>query len=131
MLRSLLLALTLLAAAAAGPAAAAQDFPPRPDPPRAVNDLADMLGPAEEERLERKLRAYTDTTSAAIVVVTVPTVEPYDIAQYGAQLGQEWGIGQQGLDTGLLLLVARDDRRMNISTGAPQLSSPSAPFREF
>jgi uncharacterized protein len=41
----------------------AQDFPEKPNPPRAVNDLAGVLSPGEEQALEQKLRNYTDTTS--------------------------------------------------------------------
>ena len=49
----------------------AQMLLPKPDPPRAVNDFAGVLNPSQNEALESKLRAFTDSTSNAIVVVIV------------------------------------------------------------
>jgi uncharacterized protein len=98
-------------------AALAQDIPPRPSPPRLVNDLADQLNGTEEAELERKLVAYNDSTSTQIAVVIVPTVEPYAIADYAFKLGREWGVGQEGKNNGIVLLWAPNDRKVFIATG--------------
>lgn len=95
----------------------AQEIPPRPNPPKLVNDLDNQLNPTEEAALEQKLVAYNDSTSTQIVVVIVPTVEPYAIADYAFKLGREWGVGQEGKNNGIVLLWAPTDRKVFIATG--------------
>jgi uncharacterized protein len=76
-----------------------------------------MLSSTEEQQLARKLTAFTDTTSTAVVVVTVRSLEGAPIADYAVALGREWGVGQEGTDNGVVLLVSRGDRQMFIATG--------------
>lgn len=82
-----------------------QNIPERPVPPRLVNDLAGMLKPGEVRNLEQKLVAFNDSTSTQIAIVTVPSLEGYDKADFAQQLAEKWGIGQKGLNNGLLILV--------------------------
>lgn len=112
-LRPLLVAL-LLAAHWAG---WAQQIPPRPNPPRLVNDLAGMMQPGEVQALEQKLVAYNDSTSSQIAVVTVPTLGDDDIANFAQQLYESWGIGQKGNSNGVLILVAEKERKARIQPG--------------
>jgi uncharacterized protein len=113
--------LFVVAAALAGlllvPGAQAQryDVPPRPDGP--VLDRARMLSGGEEAQLARKLTAFTDTTSTAIVVVTLPSLDGAPIAEYAVALGRAWGVGQAGKDNGVVVLVSRGDREVFIATG--------------
>jgi uncharacterized protein len=95
----------------------AQGIPPRPNPPRLVNDLAGMLQPQQVAQLERKLVAYNDSTSSQIAVVTVPTLGNYDIAGYAQQLYESWGIGQKNNNNGVLILVAQQERKVRIQPG--------------
>lgn len=95
----------------------AQKLPPRPNPPRAVNDLAQVLTSGQESSLENRLRTFNDTTSSAIVVVTLQSTGGQEIAAYAVDLAHEWGIGRSDVDNGILLLVAVKDRNVNISTG--------------
>ena len=95
----------------------AQDIPEPMRPARAVNDFADMLSQEEQAQLERKLRNYNDSTSSALVVVTVPNTGGMDIARYTTELAHKWGVGEGELDNGLVILVSRNDKRINISTG--------------
>ncbi|MBC6610300.1 TPM domain-containing protein [Hymenobacter sp. BT507] len=97
--------------------ATAQSIPPRPNPPRLVNDLAGMMSADEVAQLERKLVAYDDSTSSQIAVVTVPTLGGDDIANYAQQLYESWGIGRKGKDNGILVLVAEQEHRARIQTG--------------
>ncbi|MDU0370798.1 TPM domain-containing protein [Hymenobacter endophyticus] len=97
--------------------ASAQNLPPRPNPPRLVNDLAGMLQPQQVEQLERKLVAYNDSTSSQIAIVTVPTLGDYDIAGYTQQLYESWGIGQKNNNNGVLILVAEQERKVRIQPG--------------
>lgn len=98
------------------PASAQQyDFPPRPDQP--VLDQADMLSRGEEQQLVRKLTAYEDTSSTAIVVVTLASLNGAPIGDYAVYLGRDWGVGQEGKDNGVVVLVSESDRKVFIATG--------------
>ncbi len=83
----------------------AQNIPPRPDPPKLVNDLAEMLTESEELNLERKLRDFSDRTSTQIVILTVKSLQGYDKAMFAYEIGEEWGVGQKGSDNGIVILV--------------------------
>jgi uncharacterized protein len=113
-LRSLL---TLLLWLSVVLAVRAQDVPPRPDPPRLVNDLANVMQPQETAALEQKLVAYNDSTSSQIAVVTVPTLGGNDIADYSQKLYESWGIGRKGQNNGILILVAIQEHTARIQTG--------------
>ena len=97
--------------------ARAQDIPPRPDPPRLVNDFAHVMQPQEADALEQKLVAYDDSTSSQIAVVTVPTIGDNDLFDYAQKLYQAWGIGRKGKDNGVLILVAVKEHQVRIHTG--------------
>jgi uncharacterized protein len=94
-----------------------QDFPVRPNPPTLVNDFANLLSPQEQQQLENKLVAYNDSTGTQIAVVTVNSLDGYDVAGYSFELAEQWGIGQEGQDNGILILIAPAERRMFIATG--------------
>ena len=113
----LLLAIVgLLAAVWASPALAQRyDFPPRPDGP--VLDQANMLSGGQERALARKLMAYEDTSSTAIVVVLLSSLEGAPVDDYAISLGRDWGVGQEGKDNGVVVLVSKNDRKMFIATG--------------
>jgi len=80
-------------------------IPERPNPPRLVNDFAGILSKDEYNKLENSLEQFARQTSTQIVVVTVPDLQGYDRADYTFQLGEKWGVGQQGKDNGLVILV--------------------------
>ncbi len=90
---------------------------PRPDKNRAVQDYIGLLSSSENNSLNSKLKAFEDTTSTAIVVAIISTTDGDNISLYAAELAQKWGIGQEGKDNGVLLLIAQDDREMTIQTG--------------
>jgi uncharacterized protein len=94
-----------------------QDFPEKPNPPRLVNDLANMLTASQEDALERKLLGYEDTTSTQIAIVTLNSLGVYEPADYAIQLSNRWGIGQKGKNNGVLILVSLKDRHSFIATG--------------
>ena len=112
----LLATLGLLAAAWASPAVAQRyEFPPKPDGP--VLDQADMLSGGEERALAGKLTAYEDTSSTAIVVVLLTSLDGAPVDDYAISLGRDWGVGQEGKDNGVVVLVSKNDRKMFIATG--------------
>ncbi len=97
----------------------AQDLklPARPDPPRLVNDMAGMLSPDEANTLERKLVAYSDSTSTQIVVLTINSLDGADKAEYATALIHQWGIGVKGKDNGVVLLISKNEHQIFIGTG--------------
>ncbi|MDP5102464.1 MAG: TPM domain-containing protein, partial [Erythrobacter sp.] len=101
--------------ALAGVAAHAQDYPPRPDGP--VYDGANILSPATEAQLDAELRAYNAQTGRAIIVATVPSLGGANIEPYATELFSTWGIGGEKRDTGLLLLIAPNERKLRIEVG--------------
>jgi uncharacterized protein len=96
------------------PAWAAPKFPALTG--RVVDD-AHILSDTTKTELTRKLAALEQKTSRQLVVATVPSLQGYEISDYGYQLGRSWGIGQKGLNNGLILLVAPNDRRVRIEVG--------------
>lgn len=82
-------------------------IPPAPNPPRLVNDYADILPDFQESELERKLVAYDDSTSNQIAIVIVKDLGGYDANQFATELGQKWGVGgQKKFDNGIVILVS-------------------------
>ncbi|HVD97875.1 MAG TPA: TPM domain-containing protein [Cytophagaceae bacterium] len=94
-----------------------KNIPAKPDSPRMVNDLAGVLNPGDADYIEAKLRAYNDSTSTQIVVVTVSSLNGYDIESFSYKLAASWGIGQKGKNNGLLILIAPNERKMRIEVG--------------
>ncbi len=82
-----------------------------------VVDEAGLLTPAQTQSLTQALAAAEQNTSNQLVVVTVPDLQGYEIADYGYQLGREWGIGSKENDNGVLLIVAPNDRKVRIEVG--------------
>lgn len=80
-------------------------------------DYYGLLGAAQARQLEQKLIRYSDSTSTQIVVAIIASTEGENIQYLGAQWGHKWGIGQEKEDNGILVLLARDDRRIAINTG--------------
>ena len=82
-----------------------------------VTDYAGILSAAERMNLERLLVAYSDTSSTQIAIVIENTIEGDEIFEYSYRLAENWGIGQDGKDNGVLLFIAFEDRDMWIQTG--------------
>ncbi|MBN2611499.1 MAG: TPM domain-containing protein [Bacteroidales bacterium] len=82
-----------------------KDFPKRPVPPRMVNDYAGFLNSSEVSQLEQKLVQFDRETSTQIAIVIVDDLLGYNKADYAVRLGREWGIGQQGKNNGILILI--------------------------
>jgi uncharacterized protein len=95
----------------------AQTIQPRPNPPVAVNDFGNFLEPFQKEALENKLRAYNDSTSSAIVIITVADLQGYDIAELSLKYLRDWGIGTKDKNNGVVILVSKEERKARIETG--------------
>src|SRR3546814_11189108 len=82
-----------------------------------VVENADLLSAEQERRLVAQLRSHWEASSNQLVVVTLPSLQGTAIDDFGYQLGRHWGIGQQGRDNGVLLIVARNERKVRIEVG--------------
>ena len=82
----------------------AQEIPARPNPPRLVNDFADILTDKQERALEHKLVAYSDSTSTQICVVTVTSLDGTTSDDFAYQIGEKWGVGTKN-NNGVVILV--------------------------
>jgi uncharacterized protein len=112
-----LLGLLFLLLVAVSVKAGDEDFPPRPSPPRLVNDMAGMMSADEQAQLEAKLDEFDRTTSTQVAVVTITSLGNYDASDYAVKLFNKWGIGQQGKNNGVLIFASLNDRKMWITTG--------------
>ena len=97
--------------------AQSKDFPAKPNPPRLVNDFVGMLSAAEVSELEQKVNRFNDSTSIEISIVIISNLGDYDISDYAFQLGEQWGIGKKAKNNGVLLLIAKENRKAFIATG--------------
>lgn len=107
-------AMAMVLASLVGPAIAAPTFP------QLIGRVVDGAGiiPADAEaRITAKLQALEDKTTDQFVVVTLDSLQGYEIADYGYQLGRHWAIGQAGKDNGLLLIVAPNEREVRFEVG--------------
>ncbi len=97
------------------------EIPDKPSPARLVNDFAGLLTSAQKQVLEDSLVAFSKSTSTQICIVTVKSLDGYDVADYAQQLGEKWGVGVKGKNNGAILLVkpktAQEQGRAFIATG--------------
>jgi uncharacterized protein len=92
-------------------------IPDKPSFQTSVYDYADVLNPSEEKQLEEKLIRYSDSTSTQIVVISVEDLKGEDIGILTPKWAQEWGIGQEKEDNGILILLSKKDRKIWITPG--------------
>jgi uncharacterized protein len=85
-----------------------------------VNDFAQIIDGGSKAELDKQIRALKDTTGDVIVVATVATFQPYGtIEEYAVKMFENGGrgIGDKGKDNGLLIVVAKNDRKVRIEVG--------------
>jgi uncharacterized protein len=113
---ALLRLLALLLLLSAGIGAHAQEPLPVPALSARVVDQTGTLTPGERQALESRLAAFEAQAGPQIVVLVVATTVPEDIASYAQRVGEAWKLGRRDVGDGLLLVVAKDDRRLWIAT---------------
>ena len=111
--RQVAIAFWLSLAALAG-AAHAQAVQPVPALVAHVIDATGTLEAGQKAALEEKLAALETAKGSQVVVLMVPTTAPEDIASYANRVGNTWKIGRKGVGDGVLLVVAKDDRKVRI-----------------
>ena len=109
-------ALAALVLATLAGVALAQGLLPVPALTARVIDQTGTLDSAQRNGLDTKLAAFEQRKGSQIVVLMVPTTAPEDIASYTQRVGDAWKIGRKDVGDGLLVVVAKDDRKMRIAT---------------
>ncbi len=94
----------------------AQDLVAIPALTAHVIDTTGTLDASQKQALEAKLAAFEASRGAQIVVLMVPTTQPEDITGYTQRVGDSWKIGRKNVGDGLLLVVAKNDRKVRIAT---------------
>lgn len=82
-----------------------------------VVDLADMISAGAETQLDGELAALEQATGAQLAVLTVPTLEDEPIEGFALRVVESWKLGKAKQDNGVLLLIAKNDRKMRIEVG--------------
>ena len=96
------------------PFAAAKDIPPLTG---RVVDQANLLTADQKQRIETKLAAFEKETGDQVAVLTVDSLDGEAIEDYANKVGRAWALGQKGKDNGVILLVAKQDRKMRVEVG--------------
>jgi uncharacterized protein len=92
-------------------------IPKKPDFQTSVYDYAKVLTASQKTALENKLIKYADSTSTQIVVITIESLKGESIGILTPRWAQKWGIGQAKEDNGVLVLLAKKERKIWISPG--------------
>ncbi|MCB2024080.1 MAG: TPM domain-containing protein, partial [Ottowia sp.] len=95
--------------------AGAQPLQPVPELTARVIDTTGTLDAAQKAAIEAKLAALEQEKGSQLVVLMVNTTAPEDIAAYANRLGDAWKIGRRDVGDGVLIVVAKDDRRIRIA----------------
>jgi len=82
-----------------------------------VVDGADLLTPADEERISTRLASLERESGAQVVVLTIPTLDGNPVEDYAIKVAETWKLGRKGVDDGVVFLIAREERALRIEVG--------------
>jgi uncharacterized protein len=82
-----------------------------------VTDLTGTLDATQRGSLEAQLAVIESSGRAQVAVLLLPTTQPEPIEAFGIRLAEAWKIGRKGADNGVIVIVAKDDRKMRIEVG--------------
>ena len=82
-----------------------------------VTDVTSTLSAGDKAALEAKLAAFEQQTGGQFAVLLVPSTQPEPIEAYAIRVADAWKIGRKGQDNGVLLLVAKNDRKLRLEVG--------------
>lgn len=90
---------------------------PQPTNSFFVNDFANVINSDDENELLNIGADLYNQTTAQVVLVTVNSLDGYDVSEYALELGREWGVGSENADNGVVLLLSVSDRQVTIQVG--------------
>jgi uncharacterized protein len=82
-----------------------------------VNDTAGMLSPDERAKLEQKLTDYEHKTGRQFALLTIDSLDGEDLEGFSIRVVEAWKLGQKGKDSGLLLLVVKNEHKLRVEVG--------------
>lgn len=88
-----------------------------PNPDGWVTDISGVLEDQAEEQVERTIQGFKDANGHEIAVLLVPTLDGETVEEYSMNVAEQWEVGTEGLDDGILLLIATEDRKVRIEVG--------------
>ncbi|RKX73586.1 MAG: hypothetical protein DRP87_18630, partial [Spirochaetes bacterium] len=89
-----------------------------PRPEGWVNDYAGVIMPEDREKINAIIKAVEEKTGAEIAIAAVESMEPYPtIEDFSIELASKWGIGKEGEDNGVLIVLALKERKVRIEVG--------------
>lgn len=96
---------------------AAADLAPLPSLTARVTDQTGTLNPAQITQLESALTELEHAKGAQLAILLTPSTQPESIEAFGIRLAEAWKVGRKGVDDGVLLIVAKNDRAVRIEVG--------------
>lgn len=88
-----------------------------PLPEGAVTDLAGVLSPHDRKRLTEVLSSYERETSHQLAVLTVASLSGEPIENFSLRIARAWGLGRKGVDNGILVVLALQERKVRVELG--------------
>jgi uncharacterized protein len=82
-----------------------------------VNDYAALFSPKMAGFMEKDLAEFEKKESTQIVILTIPSLRGEVLEQYSLKVAEKWKIGRKKLDNGVILLIAKEDRKLRIEVG--------------
>ncbi len=82
-----------------------------------VNDYAGMISPSAKSKIEQGLRAFEQSDSTQVVILTIPSLEGENIEEFSIRVAEAWKIGQQQKDNGILFIVSKQERKVRVEVG--------------
>lgn len=89
---------------------------PQPTSNFFVNDFANVIDDDVENELQSIGVSLYNQTTAQVIVVTLDSLDNYDVNEYALELGREWGVGSED-NNGVVLLLSVNDRQVTIQVG--------------
>ena len=82
-----------------------------------INDSAGMLSAGARQQLETELAAFEQAESTQVVLLTIPSLQGESIEQFGIRVAEAWRIGRKETDSGAILILAKQERKIRIEVG--------------
>lgn len=95
----------------------AQDWRVVPELNARITDLASVLSATQAADLDNRLAGLEQRTGSQVAVLILDSTRPETVEQFALRVAETWTLGREGIDDGVLLLVAIDDRKLRIEVG--------------
>ena len=95
----------------------AADLVPLPALAARVTDLTATLTAEQRAALEASMAAIERQKGSQVAILILPTTQPETIEEFGIRLAEAWQVGRDGVDDGVIVIVAKDDRKMRLEVG--------------